>query len=290
MDTTSLANTAQARMEHARSAARGRSAQTVHGGHDRALRQTVVVALRAGTTLHEHHSSREATLQVLAGRVRLTGGTQVAEAVAGDLPHGARRGPHTRRTPRSCSPSRSRSDRPGRSPWRPAPAPVTPGRRTGRSRNAPSREPGAARARISLRIPKTARTVGEPHRAATQLELLFDLTFVVAVAAVVTQLGHGVAEGHAAEVVGPFLPVFFAIWWAWMNFTRFASSHDTDDVPYRLLTLPQPANPARTASDAACVTRNRLRRSHERPRLPLDLAETVLTFARHGWSESHGNG
>ncbi len=37
-----------------------------------------------------------------------------------------------------------------------------------------------------------------------QLELVFDLTFVVAVAAVVTQLGHGVAEGHAAEVVRPF--------------------------------------------------------------------------------------
>jgi hypothetical protein len=53
MDTTSLANTAQARMEHARSAAHGRSAQTVHGGHDRALRQTIV-ALRAGTTLHKH--------------------------------------------------------------------------------------------------------------------------------------------------------------------------------------------------------------------------------------------
>jgi low temperature requirement protein LtrA len=100
-------------------------------------------------------------------------------------------------------------------------------------------ETGAARARISLRIPMTARTVDEPHRAATPLELLFDLTFVVAVAALVTQLGHGVAEGHAAEAVGPFLQVFFAIWWAWMNFTWFASSYDTDDVPYRLLTLLQ---------------------------------------------------
>jgi quercetin dioxygenase-like cupin family protein len=84
MDTTSLANTAQARMEHARAAAHGRSAHTVHGGHDRALRQTVV-ALRAGTTLHEQHSTREATLQVLAGHVRLTTGTQALGAVAGDL-------------------------------------------------------------------------------------------------------------------------------------------------------------------------------------------------------------
>ena len=100
-------------------------------------------------------------------------------------------------------------------------------------------EPGHARARTSLRIRMTARAVDEPHRVATQLELLFDLTFVVAVAGIVAQLGHGVAEGHATEVVGPFLQVFFAIWWAWMNFTWFASSYDTDDVPYRLLTLLQ---------------------------------------------------
>jgi low temperature requirement protein LtrA len=33
--------------------------------------------------------------------------------------------------------------------------------------------------------------------------------------------------------------VFFAIWWAWMNFTWFASAYDTDDVPYRLTTLVQ---------------------------------------------------
>jgi low temperature requirement protein LtrA len=39
----------------------------------------------------------------------------------------------------------------------------------------------------------------------------------------------------------PFLQVFFAIWWAWMNFTWFASSYDTDDVVYRLLTMLQMA-------------------------------------------------
>jgi low temperature requirement protein LtrA len=31
--------------------------------------------------------------------------------------------------------------------------------------------------------------------------------------------------------------VFFAIWWAWMNFTWFASAYDCDDVPYRLATF-----------------------------------------------------
>jgi low temperature requirement protein LtrA len=33
--------------------------------------------------------------------------------------------------------------------------------------------------------------------------------------------------------------VFFAIWWAWVNFTWFASAYDTDDVPYRLTTMVQ---------------------------------------------------
>ncbi len=36
-----------------------------------------------------------------------------------------------------------------------------------------------------------------------------------------------------------FLQIFFAIWWAWMNFSWFASAFDTDDVPYRLATLVQ---------------------------------------------------
>ena len=36
-----------------------------------------------------------------------------------------------------------------------------------------------------------------------------------------------------------YATVFFAIWWAWMNFTWFASAYDTDDVAYRLTTLVQ---------------------------------------------------
>ena len=85
----------------------------------------------------------------------------------------------------------------------------------------------------------TARNTEEPHRVSSPLELLFDLTFVVAVAQLVVQLAHGIEGGHGAEEVGPFLMVFFAIWWAWMNFTWFASAYDTDDVPYRLLTMLQ---------------------------------------------------
>ncbi|SEH03968.1 Low temperature requirement protein LtrA [Nonomuraea solani] len=94
---------------------------------------------------------------------------------------------------------------------------------------------------IRIRVRMSARPIDEPHRASSQLELLFDLTFVVAVAAVTAELAHAIAEGHALTGLVPFLQVFFAIWWAWMNFTWFASSYDTDDVAYRLLTMVQMA-------------------------------------------------
>jgi low temperature requirement protein LtrA len=86
-----------------------------------------------------------------------------------------------------------------------------------------------------------ARATDEPHRASSHLELLFDLTFVVAISRVTPLLTDGIANGDGRHVVTPFLEVFFLIWWAWMNFTWFASSYDTDDVSYRLLTLVQMA-------------------------------------------------
>jgi low temperature requirement protein LtrA len=84
-----------------------------------------------------------------------------------------------------------------------------------------------------------ARDATTPHRASTNLELLFDLTFVVAVATVARELAHSLEAGHYGHAIGGYAMVFFAIWWAWMNFTWFASAYDTDDVPYRLLTLVQ---------------------------------------------------
>ena len=76
----------------------------------------------------------------------------------------------------------------------------------------------------------------ETHRVATPLELFFDLVFVVAIASAAAGWHHGLAEGDLGDLVG-FLMVFFAIWWAWMNYTWFASSYDCDDVIYRLLTF-----------------------------------------------------
>ena len=79
-----------------------------------------------------------------------------------------------------------------------------------------------------------ARSPHEPHRAASMLELFFDLVFVVAIAFAGAQLHHALSANHAAQGVLSFCLVFFAIWWAWMGFTWFASAFDIDDVPYRV--------------------------------------------------------
>jgi low temperature requirement protein LtrA len=85
-----------------------------------------------------------------------------------------------------------------------------------------------------LHIRMRAREDDEAHRAATPFELLFDLVFVVAVASLVTQAAHATVGGQLGLSIVAFLQVFFAIWWAWMNFTWFSSGYDTGDVLYRI--------------------------------------------------------
>jgi quercetin dioxygenase-like cupin family protein len=62
----------------------GRAADTVIGGHERVLRQTVI-AMVSGTTLGEHENPGEASVHVLAGRVRLAAGDVSWEGRTGDL-------------------------------------------------------------------------------------------------------------------------------------------------------------------------------------------------------------
>src|SRR4029453_5103681 len=87
--------------------------------------------------------------------------------------------------------------------------------------------------------PMVARLPDEEHRTATVLELFFDLCFVVAVAQAASALHHQVAAGRVGHGVVGYATVFFAIWWAWMNFPCVASAYDTDDVAYRVTTLVQ---------------------------------------------------
>ena len=84
-----------------------------------------------------------------------------------------------------------------------------------------------------------ARDADEDHRAATPLELFFDLCFVVAVSQAAAELHHALFDRHFFDATLGFAMAFFGIWWAWVNFAWFASGHDSDDLPYRLLTLVQ---------------------------------------------------
>ncbi|WP_367042864.1 low temperature requirement protein A [Streptomyces sp. Je 1-332] len=102
----------------------------------------------------------------------------------------------------------------------------------------PAHKPPPTPVSATLR-PLRSRGREEAHRAATPLELFFDLCFVVAVAQGGVELVHAVAEGHAGEGVLNYAMVFFALFWAWVNFSWFASAYDNDDVLYRVVTLVQ---------------------------------------------------
>lgn len=84
MQRLSLEALARQQIELAATAGGGHTADTVYGGHEKVLRQTVIGMTR-GSHLAEHENPGEATVQVLRGRVRLTAGELSWEARQGDL-------------------------------------------------------------------------------------------------------------------------------------------------------------------------------------------------------------
>jgi low temperature requirement protein LtrA len=85
----------------------------------------------------------------------------------------------------------------------------------------------------------TGRDPDEEHRSATPLELLYDLTFVVAFGEAANQLAHLLAEGHVRSGLLGFGLATVGICWAWINFSWFASVYDTDDWAFRAATMVQ---------------------------------------------------
>src|SRR6201985_507368 len=85
----------------------------------------------------------------------------------------------------------------------------------------------------------TGRDPHETGRAATPLELLFDLTFVIAFGAAASELAHFLAAGYVGDGILGFAFAIVAVSWAWINFSWFASAYDTDDWIYRLTTMVQ---------------------------------------------------
>jgi quercetin dioxygenase-like cupin family protein len=84
MNKLSLDAVAREHMKLATDATSGRSASTVFGGHEHALRQTLM-ALVSGTVMAEHESPGDATLLVVVGRIRLSAGDDAWEGRPGDL-------------------------------------------------------------------------------------------------------------------------------------------------------------------------------------------------------------
>ncbi|MDO5741038.1 MAG: cupin domain-containing protein [Ornithinimicrobium sp.] len=74
MDKLSLQAKARELAARAAQTKSGRAADTIFGGHEKRMRQTLI-ALQAGQELAEHDSPGEATLLVISGRVQLVAGT-----------------------------------------------------------------------------------------------------------------------------------------------------------------------------------------------------------------------
>src|SRR4051794_15074889 len=85
----------------------------------------------------------------------------------------------------------------------------------------------------------SGRDPDERNRASTPLELLYDLTIVVAFGTAADQLARFVADGHVVAGIGGFVFASFAVSWAWLNYSWFASAYDTDDWLFRLATMVQ---------------------------------------------------
>ncbi len=85
--------------------------------------------------------------------------------------------------------------------------------------------------------PMTGRDPHEPNRASTPLELLFDLTFVVAFSQISGEAAHFLELGDVGAALGGFAFTTFAVSWAWINYSWLASAYDNDDLFFRLATL-----------------------------------------------------
>jgi len=88
--------------------------------------------------------------------------------------------------------------------------------------------------------PIIARDVKELHRAATPLELFYDLIYVVAIASLAVELHHAISGlHHVGYSIWMYIFIFFLIWWPWNSYTWFASGYDTDDAQFRLASFAQ---------------------------------------------------
>lgn len=93
---------------------------------------------------------------------------------------------------------------------------------------------------LSHRVARmSGRDPNESHRASTPLELLFDLTFVVAFSQISSQAAHFLEIGEVGNALAGFAFTIFGATWAWINYSWLASAYDNEDVFFRIATLVQ---------------------------------------------------
>jgi low temperature requirement protein LtrA len=97
-------------------------------------------------------------------------------------------------------------------------------------------------ARVSIRFgqrrrPLVGRDPSEKHRASTPLELLFDLTLVVAFGQAGSQMAKLLELGHVVPAILAFTFATLALCWAWVNYSWLASAFDNDGIFFRIATL-----------------------------------------------------
>jgi low temperature requirement protein LtrA len=77
------------------------------------------------------------------------------------------------------------------------------------------------------------------NRPVAPLELLYDLTYVIAFGAAAEELTAAIVAGHTESGVVAYLFVIFAVGWAWLNFTWYSSAYGNDDALFRIATIVQ---------------------------------------------------
>jgi low temperature requirement protein LtrA len=105
-------------------------------------------------------------------------------------------------------------------------------------------EPGALERRLDGELSQELRhrlrpMGGRATRATMPLELLYDLTYVIAFATAAELLAHHIIEGAPGPAVIAYLFATFSVTWAWLNFTWFASAYANDDALFRVATIVQ---------------------------------------------------
>ena len=94
----------------------------------------------------------------------------------------------------------------------------------------------------------SGRDPDEEHRVATPLELLYDLTIVVAFGTAADQLAHYIADDHAGPGVLGFTLASFAVTWAWL-----AHVHRRVELPLLVVVALRDPTAAGVAADTSVV-------------------------------------